>query len=96
MTWDRIAGAYKQALSKIAQSARARLPSLPSLFRVRCAIRSVCEEQNTSQEEAADRCGLHRTCYSGIETGVRNVSLVNIENIAKGLKKNLPDSFGRV
>jgi hypothetical protein len=27
----------------------------------------------------AARCGLHRTYYSGIERGVRNVSLVNIE-----------------
>src|SRR5215467_15584510 len=25
----------------------------------------------------AERCGLHRTYYSGIERGVRNVSLVN-------------------
>ena len=30
-------------------------------------------------------CGLHRTYYSGIERGVRNVSLVNIEKVRKGL-----------
>jgi hypothetical protein len=30
-------------------------------------------------------CGLHRTYYSGVEGGIRNVSLVNIEKIAKGL-----------
>jgi hypothetical protein len=28
--------------------------------------------------------------YSGIERGVRNVSLVNIEKIGKGLKTSLP------
>jgi DNA-binding XRE family transcriptional regulator len=49
-----------------------------------------------NQEEAAERCGLHRTYYSGIERGIRNVSLMNIEKIAKGLKKSLPELFGRV
>jgi len=47
-------------------------------------------------EEAAERCGLHRTYYSGIERGVRNVSLVNIEKIAKGLRNSLPELFSRV
>jgi Helix-turn-helix len=46
-------------------------------------------------EAAAERCGLHRTYYSGIESEVRNVSLVNIEKIAKGLKKSLPELFSR-
>jgi len=39
---------------------------------------------------------LHRTYYSGVERGVRNVSLVNIERIAKGLKKSLAELFGSV
>ena len=37
-----------------------------------------------SQEEFADLCGLDRTYVGGIERGERNVSLVNIEKIAKG------------
>ena len=49
------------------------------------AIRRVREEKGINQEEAAERCGMHRTYYSGIERGVRNVSLVNIEKIAKGM-----------
>jgi DNA-binding XRE family transcriptional regulator len=56
----------------------------------------VREELQISQEEAADRCGLHRTYYSGVERGVRNVSLVNIERIAKGLKVPLPELFDRL
>ncbi|HKN74227.1 MAG TPA: helix-turn-helix transcriptional regulator [Candidatus Acidoferrum sp.] len=60
------------------------------------AIRRVRQEQEINQEEAAERCGLHRTYYSGVERGVRNVSLVNIEKIAKGLKKGLPELFSRV
>jgi len=34
--------------------------------------------------------------YSGIERGVRNVSPVNIEKIAKGLRTSLPDLFRRI
>jgi len=60
------------------------------------ALRRIREEQGINQEEAAERCGLHRTYYSGIERGVRNVSLVNIEKVARGLKTNLTDLFRRV
>jgi transcriptional regulator with XRE-family HTH domain len=60
------------------------------------AIRRIREEQGINQEEAAERCGLHRTYYSGIERGVRNVSLVNIEKVGKGLKTNLPRLFERL
>jgi transcriptional regulator with XRE-family HTH domain len=54
------------------------------------------EEQGINQEEAADRCGLHRTYYSGIERGVRNVSLVNIEKVGKGLRTSLPNLFEKI
>jgi transcriptional regulator with XRE-family HTH domain len=60
------------------------------------SIRRIREAQEISQEEAAERCGLHRTYYSGIERGIRNVSLINIEKIAKGLKQKLPNLFRRL
>ena len=60
------------------------------------AVRRIREEQEINQEEAAERCGLHRTYYSGLERGVRNVSLLNIERVAKGLKTPLPELFGRL
>ena len=71
---------------------------MPLDIRVRFgrAIRRLREEQEINQEEAAERCGLHRTYYSGIERGVRNVSLVNIEKVAKGLRTSLPDLFRRL
>jgi transcriptional regulator with XRE-family HTH domain len=71
---------------------------MPLDIRVRFgrAVRRLREEQEINQEEAAERRGLHRTYYSGVERGIRNVSLVNIEKIAKGLRKSLPDLFGRV
>jgi transcriptional regulator with XRE-family HTH domain len=71
---------------------------MPPDIRIRFgrAIRRVRAEQKINQEEAAERCGLHRTYYSGIERGVRNVSLVNIEKVAKGLRKSLSELFSRV
>ena len=60
------------------------------------AIRRIREDQEINQEEAAERCGLHRTYYSGLERGVRNVSLLNIERVAKGLKTSLPELFARL
>jgi transcriptional regulator with XRE-family HTH domain len=68
---------------------------MPPDIRIRFgrAIRRVREEQQINQEEAAERCGLHRTYYSGVERGVRNVSLVNIERISKGLRISLSQLF---
>jgi serine/threonine protein kinase len=44
----------------------------------------------------ADISGLDRTYIGGIERGERNVSLVNIERIAKALKISIPTLFKRV
>lgn len=48
-------------------------------------IRELRLLKQLSQEELADICGLHRTYISDIERGNRNVSIDNIEKIAKGL-----------
>ena len=48
-------------------------------------IRDLRLSKQLSQEELADICGLHRTYISDIERGNRNVSIDNIEKIAKGL-----------
>lgn len=42
-------------------------------------------QKNMSQEKLAFKCDLHRTYISDIERGNRNVSLDNIEKIAKAL-----------
>jgi DNA-binding XRE family transcriptional regulator len=75
-----------------------RLQGMPLDIRIRFgrAIRRVREEQKINQEEAAERCGLHRTYYSGVERGVRNVSLVNLEKISKGLRVSLSQLFSRL
>ena len=48
-------------------------------------IKSLRLQKNMSQEELSSKSGLHRTYISDIERGVRNVSLKNIEKIAKAL-----------
>lgn len=60
------------------------------------AVRKIRLAQEISQEELADRCGLHRTYISDIELGKRNLSLENIERIAISLNKTLPEFFKEV
>lgn len=48
-------------------------------------IKSKRWELGMSQEELADRAGLHRTYVSDVERGVRNVSLISIEKLAHAL-----------
>lgn len=59
------------------------------------AVRKRRSELGISQEELAGRAELHRTYIADIERGTRNVSLLNIEKIAKGLGLRIEDLFGR-
>lgn len=45
-------------------------------------LRHACQ---LSQEELAERAGLHVTYLSGVERGHRNVSLLNIHRLADAL-----------
>jgi transcriptional regulator with XRE-family HTH domain len=49
------------------------------------AIRRLRKEAGFSQESFADKCGLHRTYMGSVERGETNISLDNIERIAKAL-----------
>ena len=60
------------------------------------AVRKIRREQGISQEELAERCGLHRTYISDVELGKRNVSLENIERIAISLNRSLVELFWEV
>ena len=48
-------------------------------------IRELRKKAGYSQEAFADACRLHRTYMGSIERGERNISLDNIEKVAKAL-----------
>jgi CheY-like chemotaxis protein/DNA-binding Xre family transcriptional regulator len=59
------------------------------------AIRSQRLERQFSQEELADRAGLHRTYVSDVERGARNLSLESIERLARALEVSVSALFAR-
>ena len=54
-------------------------------------VRQIRKESGLSQEKLGEMTGLDRTYISGIERGVRNPSIINIEKIAKALKAKVSD-----
>jgi transcriptional regulator with XRE-family HTH domain len=52
-------------------------------------LREARKEQGISQEELADLAGLHRTYVGSVERGERNVSIDNMECLARALKRPL-------
>lgn len=54
-------------------------------------VRKLRTAKGLSQEDFAGLCGLDRTYISGIERGVRNVSLANISLLAKALGISLAE-----
>ncbi|WP_414578285.1 helix-turn-helix domain-containing protein [Anabaena sp. CCY 9402-a] len=57
------------------------------------SVRKRRRELDLSQEELAKKAELHRTYISSIESGKCNVSLDNIEKLAKALNISIPDLF---
>ena len=49
-------------------------------------VRDLRIKSGYSQEAFAFECGLHRTYIGCIERGEKNITIVNIEKIAKALK----------
>ena len=50
-------------------------------------------DRGWSQEELADRAGLHRTYIGSVERGEENLSLVNIERLAATLGVSVAELF---
>ena len=56
-------------------------------------LRKLREAKGISQEALAHEAGLDRTYVSSVERGKRNVSLKNIERLAKALAVDITDFF---
>lgn len=56
-------------------------------------VRIKRKEAELSQEELADKIGVHRTYMSFIERGIRNPSLLMTFKISRALKLKLPELF---
>jgi transcriptional regulator with XRE-family HTH domain len=57
-------------------------------------LRTLREERGWSQEEFADRAGLHRTYVSAVERGVRNPTLSVLERLSKALGLPMAEMVG--
>ena len=56
-------------------------------------LRALRIERGITQEELAAEAGLSRSYYTEIETGKRNVALLNLHKLAECLKIELKDLF---
>lgn len=54
-------------------------------------IRLSRKERNLSQEELADKAGLHRTYIGMIERGEKNITLLNICKLSKALNLKISE-----
>lgn len=56
-------------------------------------IRELRTKTGLSQEKFAAKIEMDRTYFAGVELGKRNVAIINLEKIAKGLEVTLSDLF---
>ena len=63
----------------------------PDLTTLGLAVREHRRARGLSQEDLAEKCGLHRNYIGGVERGERNVSYLNLLKIAAGLELRLSE-----
>ena len=59
-------------------------------------IRKLRTDKGLSQEKFALKISMDRTYYASVESGHRNISLINIKKIADGLDVSLASLFSAV
>jgi transcriptional regulator with XRE-family HTH domain len=57
------------------------------------AVKTRREDLNLTQEDLAEKAGIHRTYLSDVERGTRNLSLINVERLAAALSMSLSELF---
>lgn len=60
------------------------------------AVKDRREALGLTQEAFAELAGIHRTYLSDIERGTRNLSLINIERVARALSLKISELFRAV
>ena len=73
-----------------------RRPTLDVRERFGYAVKLRRDELGLTQEDLAEKAAIHRTYLSDIERGTRNVSLLNIELLARALGLSMSDLFRQV
>ena len=63
----------------------------PILLQFGKQVQELRKARNLSQEQLAELAGVHRTYIGMIERAEKNITLCNIERIAKALEVNIKD-----
>jgi transcriptional regulator with XRE-family HTH domain len=66
------------------------------LVRLGTRIRKLRKKRGWTQVEMAEKVGIDRSFLADVERGKRNVSILNVELMAKGLKVSLSQLFSRL
>lgn len=56
-------------------------------------VQELRKQRNLSQEQLAELAGVHRTYIGMVERAEKNITLYNINRIAKALKVGIKDFF---
>lgn len=56
-------------------------------------IRQLRQQQNVSQEKFAYNIGMDRSYFASVESGKRNISIINLQKIVTGLGVTLEEFF---
>lgn len=59
-------------------------------------IRKLRKKRGWTQVEFAERVGIDRSFLADVERGKRNISILNLELIAKGLRVSLSQLFSKL
>jgi transcriptional regulator with XRE-family HTH domain len=66
------------------------------LVRLGDRIRKLRKKRGLTQVEMAEKVGIDRSFLADVERGKRNVSILNVELMAKGLRVSLSQLFSRL
>jgi transcriptional regulator with XRE-family HTH domain len=66
------------------------------LVRLGDRIRTLRKKRGWTQVEMAEKVGIDRSFLADVERGKRNVSILNVELMAKGLKVSLSQLLSRL